>query len=385
MTHLPETADIVIVGAGPTGLALAAELRRRGLAPVLLDQQAEGANTSRAAVVHAHTLEVLEPLGVVPDLLREGIEVPIFHIRDRDRVLMRADFSQLPTRYNYSLMCPQNRTEAVLLARLRALGGDVTRPARVTGVTRDGESTRLSVEMEGGTQTIACRWLVGCDGMHSQVREAAGIGFIGGAYKQSFVLADVRFDGPVDKDVSLFLSPDGLVLLAALPHDHFRIVATADEAPETPSRAFVQAILDARGPQRKTLVIRDVAWSSRFHVHHRVAERLRTDNILLCGDAAHVHSPAGGQGMNTGIQDAVELADALADMVGGAAMARLDAWEERRHKIAKRVVALTDRMTRMATARGPGALLRNGVLGVAGRIPAVGRAIAFRAAGLDLR
>jgi 2-polyprenyl-6-methoxyphenol hydroxylase-like FAD-dependent oxidoreductase len=128
MMAIPSETDILVVGAGPTGLALSAELRRRGFEPVTVDKVAEGANTSRAVVIHARTLEVLEPLGVVPQLLKEGLRVPIFRIRDHDTPLITIDFSEIPSKYAFTLMCPQNRTEAVLLARLQAPGGAVVRP-----------------------------------------------------------------------------------------------------------------------------------------------------------------------------------------------------------------------------------------------------------------
>jgi 2-polyprenyl-6-methoxyphenol hydroxylase-like FAD-dependent oxidoreductase len=377
-------ADVLIVGAGPTGLALAAELRRRGIETVIVDKILEGANTSRAAVVHARTLEVLEPLGVVPTMLAEGFRVPVFRVRDRDRALITIDFQEIPSTYAFTLMCPQNRTEAILLARLKALGGEVIRPADVTGVELGASGAQVQIAVGDATKTFAARWVIGCDGMHSQVREAAGIAFNGAAYEQGFILADVHMDWPLGRgEVSLFFSPAGLVVIAPLPKDRFRVVATVDDPPEVPSVPYVQALLDARGPKVLRARIHDSIWSSRFKVHHRVAESLRKGRVLLCGDAAHVHSPAGGQGMNTGIQDAVSLAPVLADVLGGADEARLDVWAADRHKIAEGVVALTDRMTRMATLRSAtGRALRNVTIGFAGHIPSIGRAIARNVAEL---
>src|ERR1017187_9049225 len=154
---------IVIVGAGPTGLSLGAELKRRGVSSLILDRLEAGANTSRAAVVHARTLEVLEPLGVTPDLLQEGITVPTFRIRDRNRILASISFADLDTKYPFALMCPQNRTEAVLLRRLQALGGAVQRPCNVVTV-RPGESD-VEVQFKSGEdlKTVRTQWLVGCD------------------------------------------------------------------------------------------------------------------------------------------------------------------------------------------------------------------------------
>ena len=173
-------------------------------------------------------------------------------------------------------------------------------------------SVKAQIQANDLIQSIKAHWLIGCDGMHSTVREKSGITFSGGEYDASFVLADVSMDWPLScEEVTLFYSPKGLVVVAPLPNERFRIVATVDEAPEVPSLEFMQAILDARGPSTNPGRLHDVAWSSRFHIHHRVAQTPRKGRVLLCGDAAHVHSPAGGQGMNTGIQDSISLADAL--------------------------------------------------------------------------
>src|SRR5262249_4135852 len=150
-----------------------------------------------AAVVHARTLEVLEPLGVVAAMLSEGVKVPTFRIRDRDQTLLTVDFKGIPSAYAFTLMLPQNRTEAVLLARLRDLGGDVLQPAEVGGLRIGAEHVAADIVMNGATHTVNARWVVGCDGMHSRVRDEAHIEFSGSAYEQSFVLADVLMDWPL--------------------------------------------------------------------------------------------------------------------------------------------------------------------------------------------
>jgi 2-polyprenyl-6-methoxyphenol hydroxylase-like FAD-dependent oxidoreductase len=387
MAPLPSETGILIVGAGPSGLAFAAELRRHGKEPLVIDRQAAGANTSRACVVHARTMEVLEPLGASADLLAQGIKVPIFRIRDRDRALVTIDFADIPSPYRFTLMCPQDRVERILMSHLERRGGAVARPCELVRFAASSAGVTAEVRCNGAMQSIRAQWLVGCDGMHSVVREQAGIGFAGAAYQLSFVLADVRMQWPLSRDeVTLFYSPEGLVVVAPLPDDHFRIVATMDEAPETPSAEFMQAILDARGPQAYPGRVRDVTWSSRFHIHHRVAETPRKGRVLLCGDAAHVHSPAGGQGMNTGIQDSVSLAEALAQTGLDRDETRLDEWAAARHRIATEVVTLTDRMTRVATMTSPtGQALRNMAVALAGHIPPVRQAVARRLAELDAR
>lgn len=387
MQTLKTDTEVLIVGAGPTGLALAAELMRRGIDPVIIDRQAAGANTSRACVVHARTLEVLEPLGETTDLLALGVKVPIFRIRDRDRTLITIDFSEIDSPYPFTLMCPQDRIERTLLGRLQKSGGDVVRPCQFLSFRQLGPNVEARVEINGAARAITAKWLIGCDGMHSTVRDLSGVEFVGAAYEQSFVLADVHMEWPLSREeVTLFYSPDGLMVIAPLPDDHFRIVATADEAPELPSADFMQALLDRRGPATHPGRIRDVVWSSRFHIHHRVAKNLRRGQTLLCGDAAHVHSPAGGQGMNTGIQDGISLGEALAMTLKDGDDHRLDAWATERHRIASDVVRMTDRLTRMATMKSrAGQHLRNVAVALAGHMPPVRAALASKLAELDAR
>ena len=370
--------QILIIGAGPAGLALAAELSRLGVKPLIIDRQAAGANTSRACVVHARTMDVLEPLGVTRDLLAEGVKVHIFRIRDRDRPLLTIDFSNIPSPYRFTLMIPQNRVEQILLQHLEDMGCRVMRPCELLRFSASARQIEAQAQIDGSTKLITAQWLVGCDGMHSKVRQQSGIAFTGGEYEESFVLADVRMDWPLSRDeVTLFYSPKGLVVVAPLPDERFRIVATVDEAPEVPSLDFMQEVIDARGPTTNSGRIRDVAWSSRFHIHHRVAQSPRKGRVLLCGDAAHVHSPAGGQGMNTGIQDSVSLAEALTGTLADGEESRLDAWAAQRHRVATDVVALTDRMTRVATMKSPtGKALRNVAVMFAGHLPPVRAAVA---------
>ncbi|MEV6576464.1 FAD-dependent oxidoreductase [Streptomyces sp. NPDC051577] len=377
-------SPILIVGAGPTGLSLAIALRQRGARVIVVDRQMQGANTSRAAVIHARTLEVLEELGVTAKLLEEGIIVPKFRVRDRDRLLLDLDFGELPGSYPFTLMLPQDQTEAILRARLQQLGIEVQWATELDTVVQQGD--RLVAHLRSPAENIDMHasWVVGCDGLRSKVRQAAEIPFVGGTYRQEFVLADVKMDWPlVRSEVDLFFAPQGLMVVAPLPHDRYRIVATASQPPEQPDMSYIQRLIDERGPSSEPGRINEVIWSSRFHVHHRLAANVICGNIILCGDAAHVHSPAGGQGMNTGIQDAVSLADPLLHAMKGDRSPLL-AWADTRQKVARSVVRLTDRMTRLATLRSPAACtVRNGILSTIGRIPSVRDAVALRIAGLD--
>jgi 2-polyprenyl-6-methoxyphenol hydroxylase-like FAD-dependent oxidoreductase len=373
--------DVLVVGAGPTGLTTAAALMAHGIRAVVVDKLPEGQNTSRAAAVNARTLEVLEELDVAPRMVKAGLIAPRFTMREGPRVLIPVDFSQLPTKHPYTLMLSQADTERLLLERLNELGGEVIRPKTLSRVTQDADG--VTATFDDG-ETLRAGYVVGTDGMHSTVREQAGIGFAGGEFAESFTLADVRLTGGAPRDeVILFYANEGLTVLAPLPDDIFRIVAPATDAPKVPSTAFVQSLLDNRafGPGR--LEVTELLWGTRFRIHHRVADGYRAGRLLLAGDAAHVHSPAGGQGMNLGITDAIALADALAEVLRGGSDTALDAYATAQRRRAEQVLKLTGRLTRIATLPRPLRPIRNSGMRLAARVPAVRRQIALRLSGLD--
>ncbi|MFD1936918.1 MULTISPECIES: FAD-dependent oxidoreductase [Nonomuraea] len=311
------------------------------------------------------------------ELVARGITVPRFTVRDRDRVLLTVAFDTLPTDFPYTLLVPQDVTERVLLDRLRAAGCTVHRPYEVRAVEQD--SSGVTATTADG-RLIRASYAVGADGMHSTVREHAGIPFTGDTYAQSFVLADVRLDwaGACD-EVALYFAPEGVTVIAPLPGGRHRIVATVEEAPEHPGVPDIQALLDGRGPRAHPATVTDLVWSSRFRVHHRLADHYRSGRFFLAGDAAHVHSPAGGQGMNTGIQDALNLAGKLSAVLrDGAPETVLDEYEAERRPVAEEVVAFTHKMTRIATVgSGPLRSLRNTALRALDWIPAVHRTMAM--------
>jgi 2-polyprenyl-6-methoxyphenol hydroxylase-like FAD-dependent oxidoreductase len=383
--------DVVIVGAGPTGLTLAAELWRLGLRPLLLERETSRPVTSRAIAIHARTLEVLEDLGATQPLLSEGLRLLGFQMREHDRTLMRIHFDGLKTRYPFVLSCPQNRTEEILRARLEAFGGSVHTGCTVTGVTTggpEGDSIEVRFTRTGGsTETVRAGWVVACDGQHSLVRQAAAIPYEGSDYEESFVLADVVLEWEeTHPEGSMFLAEQGILLLAPLPGQHFRIIAVMDPAPEQPSLEDLQRLLDERGSRQHRATVRSVTWSSRFRIHHYLAATLRKGRVLLAGDAAHVHSPAGGQGMNTGIQDAVSLAPALRETLRNGDDAPLDAWANERRQIARSVVRMTDQLTRIATvSSASGKILRSAMFLLLGHTPGVEHALAEKLSELDNR
>jgi len=346
--------DVLIVGAGPTGLALSIALLQAGVDHMLIDKLTEGQNTSRAGVIHAQTLESLASLGVADELAARGLRIDRFTIRDRDHELVQLSFGNLPSRHPYVLMLPQNNTEEILASRIASLGGIIHRGVTATHVQQDADGVFVTVTVDGSEQTISARYVVGADGMHSVVRQATSIAFDGGTYDASFVLADVHLDWPFKQtEVSLFFSPAGLVVVAPLPDGTYRIVATFDKAPETLAVGEIQALLDERGPSANRAIVKEVTWSSRFRVHHRLAKSYRNGRLVLMGDAAHLHSPAGGQGMNTGLIDAVVLGQVLAGIVrDGNPEASLDQYELLRRPAAQEVLDLAGRLTAMATTQG---------------------------------
>ena len=366
---LPNEAEVVVVGGGPTGLVLTAALRQAGHDVLTLDKQEEGANASRAAAIHAKTLEVLRELDVTDRLVAEGVVVPTFTFRDRDRILTRLDFSSLPTPYPFVLTLQQYRTEKILTERMHALGGEVMRPYSVAGVCIDADGAEVEVDGPDGREVVHARYVVGADGVSSVVRQSAKIDYTGGTYDQSFTLADARIDWPLRFDeVQNFFSPAGIVVSGPLPDNQRRVLATVDNAPEVIDVDFVQHILDERGPTGAR--VKELTWSSQFHVHHRIASTFRHGPVFLAGDAAHVHSPAGGQGMNLGIQDAVDLAHTLSASLNGAKHADLDGYEKRRRPIARATVTFTNFMTRASIVDNrPAQLVRNAVFSLIGVLP----------------
>jgi 2-polyprenyl-6-methoxyphenol hydroxylase-like FAD-dependent oxidoreductase len=384
----PTRTEVLIVGAGPSGLALANTLAKAGVSHVILDKLQTAQSTSRAAVLHAHTLDVLDEIGVSERLVAQGLNLAKFSIRDRDRALVQLRFDDLPSRHSSLLMLPQDRTEAVLTEALVEAGSSVQRGWTVEAIEDRGDYVRGSAVSEQGKRTFDARYVVGADGMHSIVRKTAGIGFSGSSYEDSFVLADVEMQWSHGRDeVKLFFSPQGLVVVAPLPGGAFRIVATLADAPERPDIAHIQALLDARGPRSGTTTVTKVRWSSRFRLQHRVADGYRNGRLFLVGDAAHVHSPAGGQGMNTGLVDGWVLGRVLSEVISGRQdEAFLDTYQTMRRPAAVKVLKLAGRLTHMATMKyAPQRAVRNLLLSTIDRLPKAKRKLELALSGLARR
>jgi 2-polyprenyl-6-methoxyphenol hydroxylase-like FAD-dependent oxidoreductase len=378
---LPSTTDVLIAGAGPVGLTAAVALLARGREVTIVDNQREGQNTSRASVIYPRTLELLESYDVAQQLVTQGIHAQRFTIRDRDRVLVEVPFDWLPTAYPYTLLVSQAVTESALLHRLEQLGGRVLRPYAITGVKQDHDA--VIATFEGGDQ-VRARYLTGADGVHSIVRDEAGIRLRASPAGASYSLADVHLSGGLPADeVTVFFAPAGQLVCVPFRDGSFKLVANVATAPPEPDTGFLQGLVDTRGPRAERPVVMDIIWSSRFLVRHGVAERFHNGRIALAGDAAHQNSPLGGQGMNAGIGDAVALAAALDTALQHGGTDPLAAYTTAQRAVAEQVVAVTNRLTRLATMDRQVRALRNTVLTMLN--PVISRRLARRLSMLVYR
>jgi 2-polyprenyl-6-methoxyphenol hydroxylase-like FAD-dependent oxidoreductase len=351
--------QVLIVGAGPTGLVLALWLARQGVAVRIVDQAAAPGTTSRALAVQARTLELYRQLDLTEEVVARGHKTPGVNLWTEGEKRARLDFETVGedlTPYSFLHIFPQDEHEALLIERLARLGVSVERKKTLTAfVDRGGGITaRLSLP-DGREETIEADYLAGCDGARSAVRHGLGVGFPGGTYRQVFYVADISGRGPTI-DGELHVDLDEADFLAVFPltgEGRARLIGTVRDERADHAETLTFQDVSRRAMRNLRFEVDRVNWFSTYHVHHRVVERFRVGRALLVGDAAHIHSPAGGQGMNTGIGDAINLAWKLAAVLAGRADDRLlDSYEEERAAFAKRLVVSTDRAFSIATAEG---------------------------------
>jgi 2-polyprenyl-6-methoxyphenol hydroxylase-like FAD-dependent oxidoreductase len=357
--------EVLVVGAGPTGLALAAHLVAYGTRVRIIDRQADRVHESRALAIQPRTLEVLAGLGITPALLahgRQAVQLRL-HLPHRVASLRLFDLGLADTAYPFLLFCSQAQTERILGDHLAQRGVTIERQTELVELrpTPQHVGCRLR-HPDGRPETLTARYVVGCDGAHSTVRQHAGIGFEGAAYPQTFLLADLEVDGLEPGAAHTYLTGAGMLSFFPLGDPAtWRLLAMRPDG-HTPadtevSLAELQTITTSYTTD--PLRLHDPVWMTRFRLHLRRATRYRAGRVFVAGDAAHVHSPAGGQGMNTGIQDATNLAWKLALACGGAGAAELlDTYELERAPVGRRVLRLTDRAFAVATSTNP--LLRWG-------------------------
>ena len=345
--------SVLVVDAGPTGLMLAGELALARASCRILERRTEESNLTRAFGVHARTLEVLDMRGMADDLVSQGLRV--LAVRPHlGRARLRLDLNHPESRFPYVLIVPQARTERLLEARARALGAEIIRGAEVVGVRQDDASVELVVKGPDGVRTERADYVVDCDGAHSAVRRLLGVGFVGASYDTHIMLADVRLSEELETAVNAYVGRDGVILLAAFGDGWYRAVIWDRHREHVPLEVPV-GIDEVRESLRRIagidLKVVEMRWSTRFLSERRQAEFYRVGRAFLAGDAAHVHSPLGALGMNTGIQDATNLGWKLAAEVNGWAPSWLmDSYQAERHPVGLQALRVTDLLQRITLA-----------------------------------
>lgn len=366
--------DVLIVGAGPVGLFLANECARRGLRWRLVEAHSSQSEHSKALAIFPRTLEIFDMAGVVDAFLERANRVTSVAVVSHGRTLANINFTPEETPYPFVAMVPQDVTEQLLLQRLRRRGGDVEYETTFLSATEQGDALNVTLERKGKPITLTASSVVGCDGAHSAVRHLLNLPFEGAEYKDSFILADIETNSTLPAD-QLQLCPSDLGPVAIFPMSatRRRIVAVVDKTEgDAPSLDMVRNILAQRAPSG--IEARALHWSSYFRIHHRQAAQMRVGRIFIAGDAAHIHSPFGGQGMNTGLHDVWNLVWKL-DLVlhGNGNEELLQSYNAERRPVIKQVIETTDFLTKaMGTPSKLAQTLRDAV------IPMVSRLLPFQ-------
>ncbi|MGB8266155.1 MAG: FAD-dependent monooxygenase [Candidatus Velthaea sp.] len=379
---------VLICGAGPTGLTLALELARFGVPFRLIDRAAEPVRHAPALAVHARTLEVLEASGVTASLLEHVHRIDGMSVRDAARALVEVEFAGMPTAYDYVAIVPQQTTERLFSERLAAMGCTLERGVTLRALLVDDDGANATLQREGVARTERFSYVAACDGAHGTIGRLRGLAPAGGTPRESFMLADLVLATELDpRRIAIFLRDDGCVL-ACIPIDGERwrlICESSPDTPADPALADFRAALEAFG-LAKTVEARDAEWTARYAVERRKLAHYRDTRVFFLGDAAHVHSPVGGQGMNAGIQDAVNLAWKLAlVLLEGADPRLLDTYAEEREPVGRALLGAADFGKRFALAANPLARsLRATVAPVAARLDVVHERLREGVSGLRI-
>jgi 2-polyprenyl-6-methoxyphenol hydroxylase-like FAD-dependent oxidoreductase len=352
---------ILIAGAGPVGLTLAVELARFGIATRLIDRAPHATETSKALVIWSRTLELMERAGYARVFAESGGHAHAAALHHGGKVLGRASFADVSSPFNFALMIPQRDTERLLAAEAQKLGVAVERQVELMGVLQGADAVEAHLRhADGREEVFKTPWLIGCDGAHSAVRHALGIEFQGDTRADDFFVADVRLAGadiPPSDEISIYFHRDGPFVVFPMPGGRARVIASAGRTDAShprpdPTLSEVQTLANERvGGDFKLL---DPVWLAVFRINERKVADYRHGRVFLAGDAAHIHSPAGGQGMNTGMQDAFNLAWKLAMVLHGDARATLlDSYSPERSAVGDQVLRNATRLTDVGTLANP--------------------------------
>ena len=383
--ELPTSTDVLVVGAGPAGMTLAVSLKQLGVDCVVIDQLPSPPDDTRAAFVQPRTLEYVRRLQLAGPMIDDGLKGRGFTMADREHDLVRVPYDTVDSPYPFLLIIGQWQTQRHLDRRFGELGGSVLRGVRLLNLQPEFPGSAATVvDSDGALRVINARFIAGCDGVWSRVRNQLGIGFPGSSPEQMFAVADVKLPGwPSDRVEPAFtLSPHGMLIGSPLPGDDMaRVVASVRPGTPAPTQHDVNDLIQTRGPNwMRNRKVEEVLSSATWHVHERVATQFQHDNTFLLGDAAHTHSPAGGQGMNTGIQDAANLAWKLHHVLSlGAPVSLLDTYDAERRPNAQKLIEFTHQITMVATITGhKERQLRDGILAAISDVPGVTEALSLR-------
>jgi 2-polyprenyl-6-methoxyphenol hydroxylase-like FAD-dependent oxidoreductase len=353
--------QVLIVGAGPVGMTMASELARYGISVRIVDKSAQRTDKSKALVLWSRTLELLNrgTNGAQPFIEAGFKALAVNFVAGEGELMGHVTMDSVDSAYPYGLMIPQSETERLLEERLLSLGIKVERQTEVLTFTAATNSVQTTMRSADGSQeTLASDWLLGCDGAHSVVRRTLQTPFTGETLNSDWMLADVHMSGyPYpDSEAAVYWHKDGAFVIFPISPGRYRILGdlplTASAAPPTPNLEEVQAIIDRRGPGGMKAF--DPIWLAGFRINGRKVASYRHGRVFLSGDAAHVHSPAGGQGMNTGMQDAFNLAWKLALVIRGTAReALLDSYSPERSAVGDEVLKAAARLTTIGTLKNP--------------------------------
>jgi 2-polyprenyl-6-methoxyphenol hydroxylase-like FAD-dependent oxidoreductase len=340
--------DVLIVGAGPVGLFLANECARRNLRWRLIEERSTQSEHSKALAIFPRTLEIFDMAGVVTPFLERANRVTKVAVMTRDRTLARMKFEPHESPYSFVAMVPQDVTEKLLLEELRRKGGDVEYETKLISAKQDEDGVDATIEHRGESSQVRAAVVVGCDGAHSTVRHQLNLPFEGEEYRDSFILADVDTNTSLSaEELQLCPSEYGPVAIFPMSATRRRIVATVEKVEDdAPSLDLVRKILAQRAPSAMEAV--GLRWSSYFRIHHRQVARLREGRMFIAGDAAHIHSPFGGQGMNTGLHDIWNLVWKLdLFLKGHGKQELLDSYSSERLPVIKSVIETTHLLTKV--------------------------------------
>jgi 2-polyprenyl-6-methoxyphenol hydroxylase-like FAD-dependent oxidoreductase len=378
--------QVLVVGAGPVGLVAGAELARRGVRVRVIDKLAQPTDQSRAIAVHPRSLDMFDRMGIVDELVSTGIKAIAMQLYAGHTKLFRIPLGEVDSAFPFTLTTAQTETERVLNDHLESLGVMVDRGVELVALAQDDDGVHVTLRRpDGSTEEVSASWLIGADGGHSVVRKLVGTKLAGSFVGERFLLADVDAEHQLDLDsMHTFFAPDGPVVVLPMADGRMRFLAEVHDAQlnMNPTQDELQAILDRRiGGIR---VLRS-HWLTGFEIRHARVPAYRWGRVFLAGDAAHIHSPAGGQGMNTGMQDAFNLAWKLAAVIDGKAGENLlNSYEAERLPIADGVLAFTDRLTKAGTLSGLPRRIRDVAIRMVSRVPTARRFMAETATEVNV-